>query len=128
MRMRTVSLCIHIVSIIMYNCTVQILVLFIVVAIYEERLSFNQLRAQGSIQFPAAGVVLPSFNRPALIPKVELSSAFIFAARGKDYSMGANGTEEDDEMTGVVNTVWNNIENYLPNTLIDKATEEESLR
>ena len=42
--------------------------------------------------------------------------------------MGENVTDEDDEMTGLVNTVWNNIENYLPNTVIDEATEEESLR
>ena len=42
--------------------------------------------------------------------------------------MGENVTEEDDEMTGLVNTVWNNIENYLPNTVIDEATEEESLK
>ena len=42
--------------------------------------------------------------------------------------MGVNGTEEDDETTGLVNTVWNNIENYLPDTVIDKPTEEDSLK
>ena len=91
-------------------------------------LSFNQLNAQSAFQFPGAGIMLPTFSRPALIPRLIMPSAFIYAARGKDYSMGENGTDEDDEMTGLVHTVWNNIENYLPNTVIDEATEEESLR
>ena len=91
-------------------------------------LSFNQLRARGAFQFPGAGVMLPQFSRPALVPKLSVPPAFIFAARGRDYSTVLNGTEEDDEMTGLVNTVWNNIEKYLPDTVIDEATEEKSMR
>ena len=98
------------------------------VAVHGQTLSFNELHAEGGIQFPSAGAMLPHFSRPALVPKVELPAAFLFAARGREYSMGVNGTEEDVEMTGLVSTVWNNIENYLPNTVIDEATEEESLR
>ena len=96
---------------------------------HGQTLSFNQLHARGAFQFPGAGVMLPQFSRPVLVPKLTVPPAFIFAARGRDYSIGVNGTEDDDdEMTGLVNTVWNNIEKYLPDTVIDDATEEESLR
>ena len=98
------------------------------VAVHGQMLSFNHLRARGAFQFPGAGVMLPQFSRPALVPKLSVPPAFIFAARGRDYSTVLNGTEEDDEMTGLVNTVWNNIEKYLPDTVIDEATEEKSMR
>ena len=99
---------------------------FIDVAICGQRLFFHQLRAQGGVEFPEAGAILVGFNRPALVPKVKLHPDFIIAARGKDYSI--NETEEDGEGTGFVNTVWNNIENYLPNSVIDNFAERESLR
>ena len=72
--------------------------------------------------------MLPQFSKPALVPKLSVPPDFVFAARGREYSTGLNGTEEDDKMTGLVNTVWNNIENYLPDAVIDEATEEQSLR
>ena len=98
------------------------------VAVHGQMLSFNHLRARGAFQFPGAGVMLPQFSRPALVPKLTVPPAFIFSARGREYSLGVNETEEDDEMTGLVSTVWNNIEKYLPDTVIDEATEEKSMR
>ena len=97
-------------------------------AAYGERLSFNQLRKQGGIQFPGEGVMLPQFSQPSLVPKVNLPPAFIFAARGRPYSLRVNETEDENEMTSVVNTVWNNIESYLPNRVIEEDEEKEGLR
>ena len=68
--------------------------------------------------------MLPNFNSPSLVPNIYLPSDFIFAARGRQYSVGVNGAEEDNEMTGSVSTVWNNIENYLPITVIEDIEEE----
>ena len=66
------------------------------------------------------------FSRPSLVPRVTVPSAFISAVKGKEYSMRVNGTsDEDDEVTGLVTTVFNNIENYLPDTLIDEPTQEK---
>ena len=96
------------------------------VAIRGQRLYFSQLRARDGVEFPEAGAMLVGFSRPELIPKVKLHSDFILAATGKGYSM--NETEEDGEGTGFVNTVWNNIENHLPNAVIDDFAENESLR
>ena len=65
------------------------------------------------------------FSRPALVPRVEVPSAFISAAKGREYSMGVNTTsDEDDEMTGLATTLFNNIEKFLPYTLIDEPTQE----
>ena len=89
------------------------------VAVHGRTLTFNQ----SAFQFP--GVMLPTFTRPTLIPRMVIPSAFISAAKGKEYSVGVYTTsDEDDEVTGLVTTVFNNIENYLPDTLIDEPTQE----
>ena len=95
------------------------------VAMQGRSLSFNQFNPQSAFQFPGVGVMLPKFSRPALVPKLIVPSVFIFAAKGKEFTMVANETEEDEML---VNTVWNNLENYLPVTVIDELTEVESLR
>ena len=95
------------------------------VAVHGETLSFNQLHKHGGYLFPGEGVMLTQFRQPSLVPKVNLPLDFILAARGRQYSMVVNGTEGDNALTGLVNTVWNNIENYLPISVIDK---EDSLR
>ena len=69
--------------------------------------------------------MLLMFSRPALVPRVEVPFAFISAAKGWEYSMGVNTTsDEDDEVTGLATTVFNNIEKFLPDTLIDEPTQE----
>ena len=72
--------------------------------------------------------MLLNFNEPSLVPNINLPSDFIFAARGREYSVGVNRTEDNSERVGVVNTVWNNIENYLPNTVIEEGMDKESLK
>ena len=65
------------------------------------------------------------FSRPALVPKVTVPSAFISAAKGREYSIGVNTTsDDDDEVTGLATTLFNNIEKFLPYTLIDEPTQE----
>ena len=96
------------------------------VAVHGRPLTFNQLRnTQSPFQFPGPGVMLLMFSRPALVPRVEVPSAFIFAAKGRNSSMRLNTTsDEDDEVMGLATTVFNNIEKFLPDTLIDEPTQE----
>ena len=69
--------------------------------------------------------MLSIFSRPALVPKMNVPSAFVSAAKGKEDSMGMNATSDGDhEVTGLVTTVFNNIEKFLPDTLIDEPTQE----
>ena len=69
--------------------------------------------------------MLLMFSRPALVPRVTVPSAFISAAKGREYSIGVNTTsDEDDEVTGLATTLLNNIEKFLPDTLIDEPTQE----
>ena len=64
------------------------------------------------------------FSRPTLIPRMNVPSAFVFAAKGKEDSMGVNATNGDHEVTGLATTVFNSIEKFLPDTLIDEPTQE----
>ena len=98
------------------------------VAVQGQVISFDQLHEQGGIHFPGEGVMLPKFSQPSLVPNVILPPDFVLAARGRQYSVGVNGTDEGSAMTGLVNTVWNNIENYLPITVIEEDTEKDSLK
>ena len=69
--------------------------------------------------------MLSMFSRPALIPWMNVPSAFVSAAKGMEDSMGVNATSDGDhEVTGLATTVFNNIETFLPDTLIDEPTQE----
>ena len=85
-------------------------------------LSFNQLQKHGSLQFPDASIKLPHFGRPANIPHIKFPAAFISAARRTETPLGVNGTAKGDSVE-VVNTVMNNIEDYLPDAAMDDANE-----
>ena len=99
------------------------------VAVYGQLLSFNQLTAQGGVYFPGEGIMLPKFSRPLLVPNINLPPDIIFAARGREHPAEVNETEEDTSTKpGFVNTVWNNIENYLPSTVIEEGVEKINTR
>ena len=68
--------------------------------------------------------MLSMFSRPTLIPRMNVPSAFVFAAKGKEDSMGVNATNGDHEVAGLATTVFNSIEKFLPDTLIDEPTQK----
>ena len=86
-------------------------------------LSFNQLQEDGGFRFPDSSIKLPHFSRPADIPHIKLSTAFISAARNREIPLRTNAMADGETMVKVVNVVMNNIEDYLTDATMSATRE-----
>ena len=111
-------------------------------AMNSQRFSFSS--PETAVVFPGPGVSLPSFRKPERLPRIQLSRAFLLAARGRNVPAGELPLKlygpsacvdvhhflindivlySDSDSVVVVNVVMNNMENYLPSDVAEQDKE-----